>query len=569
MKKWTKIFTLLLLFSNSLMPIWGQSVRLLNEIVTLSDGVKLSTDVYLPAQEGQFPVLLLRTPYNKIQMKGYGNFFASNGYVVVAQDVRGEFASGGEYFPFVNEKSDGLEVLDWIIKQPWCDGQIGGFGTSYIGFSALTLMDQQHPGLKTVFTISAWIKPLTMNKAGGANHIMLGLPWLLHEATQHSKKKPKVPLDSLFNILPLKNAMRVTGIDYPVWEDPSAMEKLNQDFDFSKVNIPVFHIGGWYDFVKEGVFENYLAIKKHGTAPQKLWVGPWFHNQEHSQVTKVGDVDFGEISFLGDKGIRQLALRWFNHWLKKQDTGIMNEPEVKFFNMFANEWQTFAQFPPQNAQKTLFYLSSQGVANGHSGNGKLLPQPPKQKAIDHFIYDPLSPVPTRGGANFHFFPNNLGIKDQSEIEKREDVLVYTSDVFNEVRNVIGQVSLRLFAASEGVDTDFSAKLVLVDQLGRALNICDGMIRARHRRRLDQVEFLQPGKVYEFEIDLGHIAFQIQPGQRIRLEVSSSNFPKYDRNMNVEIPPFEANTPRVVKQSVYHSRKYTSALVLPLLPPLQK
>ncbi len=559
------VHLLLLLLVNGviLTPTQAQNTRIQQEKVQLSDGVKLSTDIYLPAQTGAYPVILLRTPYNKIQMRGYGQFFAANGYVVVAQDVRGEFGSEGDYEPFINEKQDGLEVLDWIAKQSWCDGQIAGFGTSYSGFSALTLMDQQHPNLKTVFNISGWIKPATMNKPGGANHLMLGFPWLLHEASQRSKKKPPVPLDSLFKVLPLKKAMQVAGIDYPLWENPRPMEVLNQDFDFSKVNIPVFHIGGWFDFVKEGVIENYLLIKKHNTAPQKLIVGPWYHNQEHGKSTAAGEVDFGSSSYLGDPGIRDLALRWFNHWLKKKDTGLMNEPEVRLFNIFANEWQNFAQFPPKNTTGTAFYLSSLGKANSLNGDGKLLPQAPRQKSIDYFIYNPLQSVPTQGGANFHFFPNQLGLKDQTEIEKRQDVLVYTSEAFQAVQNVVGRITLRLFAASEGEDTDFTAKLVLVDENGKALNLCDGIIRARHRNGLEKTELLQVGKVYEFTIDLGHIAFQIKSGQRIRLEVSSSNFPKYDRNLNVAMPTVEAEIPKVVRQSIFHSKRYPSQLVLPV------
>lgn len=544
----------------------AQNVRLLQEHVQLSDGVKLSTTVFLPPQEGTYPTLLLRTPYNKMQMRGYGQFFASKGYAVVTQDVRGEFGSEGEFVPFIHEKKDGLEVLDWIAQQKWCDGQIAGFGTSYIGFSALTLMDMQHPNLKTVFNISGWIKPATMNKAGGANHLMLGLPWLLHEATQRSKTKPKVPLDSLFKVLPLKNAMKTAGVSYPIWENPKPLELCNQDFDYSKVNIPVFHMGGWYDFVKEGVLENYLMLKKEGKVPQKLIIGPWYHNQEHGKSSKIGEIDPGSGSFLGDQGILQLALRWFDHWLKKQDTGIMAEPEVKVFELFANEWRVADQFPFKNTSATSFFLSSQGSANSLNGNGILEQSAPRKKTADHFIYNPLQPVPTWGGANFHFFPDQLGFKDQGELEKRQDVLVYTSAPFTAAQSVIGQVKVQLFAATEAENTDFTAKLVLVDENGKALNICDGIIRASHQHGLAPGQSLQKGKVYKYEIDLGHTAFRIKTGQRIRLEVSSSNFPKYDRNLNVAIDPVEASTPKTVKQSIFHEKRYPSQLVLPILKP---
>lgn len=561
--KLSLLSTLCLFFA---LQIHAQNVRLLQEMVQLSDGAKLSTSVFLPPQEGAYPTLILRTPYNKMQMRGYGQFFATKGYAVVTQDVRGEFGSEGEFVPFIHEKKDGLEVLDWIAQQKWCDGQIAGFGTSYIGFSALTLMDSQHPNLKTVFNISGWIKPVTMNKSGGANHLMLGLPWLLHEATQRSKTKPKVPLDSLFKVLPLKNALKTAGVSYPIWENPKPLELCNQDFDYSKVNIPVFHIGGWYDFVKEGVLENYLMLKKEGKVPQKLIIGPWYHNQEHGKSSKIGEIDPGSGSFLGDQGILQLALRWFDHWLKKQDTGIMAEPEVKVFELFANEWRVADHFPFKNTSATSFFLSSQGSANSLNGNGTLEQSAPRKKTADHFIYNPLQPVPTWGGANFHFFPDQLGIRDQSEIENRPDVLVYTSAPFTAAQSVIGQVKVQLFAATDAENTDFTAKLVLVDENGKALNICDGIIRASHQQGLAPGQSLQQGKVYKYEIDLGHTAFRIKTGQRIRLEVSSSNFPKYDRNLNVAIDPVEASTPKTVRQSIFHEKRYPSQLILPVVKP---
>lgn len=561
-----RILMLLLVWGSFVSQISAQEVRFSNEKMMLSDGVKLSTDIYLPEAEGSYPVVMIRTPYGKFQMDFYGEFFAKNGYAVVVQDVRGEYESEGEFYPFINEKKDGLEVLDWIAGQPWCNGDIAGFGTSYIGFTALTLMDEQHPNLKAVFNISGWIQSEKMNNPGGALHLMLGLPWLLHEATLRTGKSAQQDLDSLYKVIPVKNAMRVAGMETTLWEQPGTFEQLNADYDFSRVNVPVFHITGWYDFVAEGTLQNYLEIKKHADVPQKLIVGPWFHNQEHTKLTEVGDEDFGEVSYLGDAKIMELARRWFDHWLRGEDNGIMDEPEVKLFNMFANEWQTFETFPPKNAEATAFYLSSQRGANSLHGDGTLSANPPKATGTDRFTYNPLDPVPTYGGANFHFFPEFLGVKDQRDIEAREDVLVYTSESFAEARDVVGKVHVRLFAATEGADTDFTAKLVLVDDYGYARNICDGIIRARHRNDLNKSELLKPGKVYEFEIDLGHTAFQIQPGQRIRLEVSSSNFPKFNRNLNVATDPFEATEIKVVEQTIYHSKQRPSQLILPILKP---
>lgn len=565
MKVFIKLIVLLLL---CLISEWSvaQNDKIVQQTIKLplSDGIHLSTEIFQPDSTGRYPVILIRTPYGKYQMGDYGNYFARHGYVTVVQDVRGKFDSEGEYAPFLDEKKDGLEVLDWIAKQPWCDGQIAGFGTSYIGFTALTVMDAQHPALKAVFNTSGWIKPGKMNNPGGALHLGLALPWLLHEETEKKRNLANYDLDSLYWVIPLQNAMQAAGVSSPAWGSKSAYMNLNADFDFSKVNIPVFHVTGWYDFVKEGTIENYLEIARQSKAPQKLLVGPWFHNQEHTSLTEVGEEDFGKASYLGDPGIRALALRWFDYWLKGKKNGIMDEPMVEIFNMFHNEWEAFETFPPKNIQKTAFYLSSQKGANSLHGDGWLTTISKKQNAIDTFSYHPLNPVPTNGGANFHFFPEQLGIKDQRDIEKRMDVLVYTSDPFTEAKNVIGRVQVKLFAASEGEDTDFTAKLVLVDKSGYARNICDGIIRARHHNGLDKNDLLMPKKVYEFDIDLGHTAFQIQAGQRIRLEISSSNFPKFDRNLNVATDSFEASEWKTVKQTIYHSKKYPSQLILPIL-----
>jgi len=539
--------------------LFAQEVILLKEKVLLSDDVHLGTDVYLPKTPGAFSAVLMRTPYGKYQMTKYGEFFAKRGFAVVIQDVRGEFESEGEFEPFLHEKKDGLEVLDWIAQQAWCNGKIGGFGTSYVGFTALTLMDAQHPNLTAAFNVSGWIKTEKMNRPGGANHLMLALPWLLHEASLRTKQQPKVEIDSLFKVLPLKDAMKVAEMEDTNWSGFGKFEEFNADFNFSKVEIPVFHIAGWYDFVLEATLENYFELKQKSNATQKLLIGPWFHNQQHTTLTEVGEEDFGEISALGDDEILELAAQWFDYHLKGIQNEIIQQPEVKVFNMYANEWENYENFPPENLSEISFYLTSNSIPQN-----LLVPQVLEDQKIQKFIYDPYQPTPTWGGANFHFFPDQLGIKDQRGIEERKDVITYTSEVFQANQNVIGNVKVQLFASSEGADTDFTAKLVLVDTDGYTKNICDGIIRARYRNDFNQEDLLTPNKVYEFEIDLGHTAFQIQAGQRIGLEISSSNFPKYDRNMNVAITPFEAAQGKVVQQQIYSGKKYPSRLILPTM-----
>jgi len=526
----------------------------------LSDEVSLANDLYLPDSTGKYPIIMIRTPYGKQQFKGWGEFFSRQGFGVLVQDVRGKFGSEGEFIPFLNEKEDGLEVLDWIIAQEWCDGNIGGFGTSYIGFTSLTLGDSGHPGLKALFSVTGWIKPEKMIAPGGAMHLSLAFPWLLHEETQRNRNLENFDLNALYWSVPLKDALKNIGVSSKSLENEEKNYKLNKDFAFDKVKVPTFHVAGAFDFVREASLDAYLKVQD---VPQKLIFGPWFHNQEHTPITKIGDEDFGKESRLGDGEILQLASQWFSYWLKGDENSIMEQPEARVFVMFANKWLNLDEFPPQNTPTT-YYFSSESKANSRFGDGMLSTNFGNGKEYSSFMYDPSDPVPTTGGANFHFFPETVGIKDQRSLEEREDILVYTSAPLTEELLVVGKVKVNLFAATEGVDTDFTAKLVLVEEDGHSKNICDGIIRARFRNGLEKEELLEPDKIYEYEIDLGHTAFAIKPGQRIRVQISSSNFPKYNRNFNVAEDPYTAEEMKVVRQKIYHHSKFQSSLILPIL-----
>ncbi|WP_194775696.1 CocE/NonD family hydrolase [Pararhodonellum marinum] len=531
-----------------------------NTKTILSDGVSLDNDIYLPDSINKFPIIMIRTPYGKQQFKGWGEFFSRRGLGVLIQDVRGKFGSEGEFVPFLNEKRDGLEVLDWITAQPWCDGNIGGFGASYLGFTSLTLGDSEHPAFKAIFSNSGWIKPEKMIAPGGAMHLSLAFPWLLHEETQRNRNLAEFDLNALYWSVPLKEALQNIGVSSKSLENEEKNYRLNDDFAFDKIKIPTFHIAGGFDFVKEASLEAFLKVQD---VPQKLIFGPWFHNQEHTPITKVGDEDFGEESKLGDGEILQLANQWFSYWLKGEENSIMEQPEARVFVMFANQWLDFDEFPPKNTHLN-FYFSSEIKANSRFGDGLLSTEVKKGGKYSSFMYDPLDPVPTTGGANFHFFPETVGIKDQRNVEEREDILVYTSVPLVEELLVVGKVIVKLFAATEGVDTDFTAKLVLVEEDGLAKNVCDGIIRARFQKGLDSEELLVPNKIYEYEIDLGHTAFAIKAGQRIRVEISSSNFPKYNRNFNVAADPYTADEMKVVQQKIFHQPENQSILILPVI-----
>lgn len=528
------------------------------------DGISLAGDLYLPiGEEDSFPVVLLRTPYGKQQYAFLGNYFAKNGYATLVQDVRGKFRSNGEFFPFIHERKDGLATLDWIQKQSWCNGQLGIYGVSYPAFCGLTLADENHPILKTIVNVSGWINPSDMANPGGPLHLMLNLTWLLHEETQQTRNLGDYNTDSLLNYLPVKDALRSIGVRSKAWEDTELLSSLNQDFKYRKVDIPVLHVAGAYDFVKRGTLNTYWKLLESNKARQKLIFGPWFHNQYLTTLTEVGEIDFEEASEMGSDVLLEKAKNWFDQWLKPQAKTVY-ENSAEVFIMFKNQWQQYKEFPPQGNCDQFFYLSSTSGANSLSGDGRLTPSICKQMVVDTFTFDPYHPVPTNGGANFHFFPQQLGIKDQSEIEARNDILVYKSAIFQEDISVIGKVKLEVYAATDGEDTDFTGKLVLVDPDGFAMNIVDGIQRGRHLNASPNPTLLQAGKIYLFEIDLGATAFQIPKGHHLRVEISSSNFPKFERNSNTAEAPFTAKRLRKAKQKVYLGGNYPSRLVLSIL-----
>jgi putative CocE/NonD family hydrolase len=292
-------------------------------------------------------------------------------------------------------------------------------------------------------------------------------------------------------------------------------------------------------------------------------IGPWHHNQELNGGTVVGDEDFGLVAEMGLEKLLKLSKRWFDYWLKDKDDGISKEAPVKVFMMGKNKWLEESQWPPSSIELQKWYLSSDKGANGLEGDGRLSIELPGENSDDSFIFNPEDPVPTTGGVNMHFFPDILGIKDQREVETRDDVLVYTSPALVKPMEIIGPLKVVLYASTEGVDTDFTAKLVEVRADRYARIIEDGIIRGRYRKSLETPDFLEPGKIYEFEIDLGYTAISLYKGSRLRVEISSSNFPKYDRNPNTEVEPFDAVEFKKVKQKIYCSKEYPSHLILPV------
>ncbi len=572
----------------------GEMVVDRDVMIPMRDGVKLQADIYRPGLPGQYPVLVTRTPYGRAGGANAAAFWVPNDYVVVAQDCRGRFGSEGDYYPIVTEGADGYDTVEWAAVQPWSTGNIGTIGQSYLGADQHVLAPTAPPHLKAMVPISAssdfhqsWVY-----HTGGAFELGWMVSYAIFKGRNTAERRglgaeflekldsyidPAVnfarPLtDEWYRQLPLTAWMDVLGEIAPYFADYLAHPDdgpywwgINLRRQYQRVDVPMYHMGSWYDIFQEGAWNNFAGIRALGTErarqSQKLLIGPWGHLFPYTQPTTggAGDIDFGPEAAID---LQAEQLRWFNHWLKGIDTGIMDEPPVKVFVMGDNRWRTAGEWPPAQARSTPYYLHSGGGANSLGGDGVLSTDPPALEKADTYVYDPRDPIPTLGGSTL-ILP--LGVADQRPVEQRPDVLVYTSETLRSDIEITGPITVTLHAASSAHDTDFTAKLVDVRPDGYARNLQDGIIRARYRDSGTDPTLITPGQVYRYEIDLWAVSHVFLAGHRIRLEVGSSNFPRFDRNPNTgrEIATETELIP--ARQTIYHDARYPSHLTLPVVP----
>ena len=544
----------------------------------MRDGVRLSADIYLPkGQTGPSAVILSRTPYDNMSEAVVESaiFYAQNGYVFVAQDVRGRNDSEGEFYPWVNEFNDGYDTIEWIGAQPWCDGNVGMAGGSYVGNVQWQAAAMGSGYLKA---IAPRVIGHNLHEAphyqGGAFQLGWTATWAFRTDGRTAQNIDVYNWDQLFPTLPLKELPGAAGkdisyyqdwIDHPDYDDywkALAIEERYED-----IKVPVLQIGGWYDFFTEGTFKNFVGMGKRGGSElargqQRAVVGPWVHRA--SALTHAGEVDFGKASVLDPM---QIELRWFDRWLKGVSNGVEHEAPLRLFVMGSNKWRDESEWPLARTRYTAYYLHSGGSANSLLGDGTLSTTPATEpEPNDQFTYDPNFPVPTRGGCNC-CNPEIVawGAYDQRTIEHRPDVLVYTSDPVEEDLEVTGPVVVRLYASTTARDTDFTAKLVDVHPDGYAVNLCDGIIRGRYRESTASQKLLEPGAVYEFTIDLWPTSNVFLKGHRIRVDISSSNFPRFDRNPNTGNSFGGDAEVRAADQRVFHDRAHPSRILLPVIP----
>jgi putative CocE/NonD family hydrolase len=563
-----------------------------NVTMKTRDGVTLRADIYRPAGADNLPVLLERTPYNKAEDANFAQRAAQHGYLVVIQDVRGRYASDGDWYPFRYESNDGYDAVEWAAALSHSNGQVGMFGGSYVGATQM-LAAIAHPshlaGICPVVTASNYHENWTYQ--GGAFEQWFNQSWTSILAQDTAGRALKQQTNALVgsSILPLTNyplfnaaaqsasqnstqelaPYYLDWLRHPTYD--SYWKQWSIEEQYSSIQVPSLTVAAWYDIFQGGSLRNFIGLHAHaGNATAR--------QQQHLLITigghsgsgrKIGSVDFGPGAEFDEGAV---TLSWYDYLLQGKRNEFASGKPVKLFVMGANKWREEDTWPLQRAIPTRYFLLSAGKANTLSGDGTLSPSNPRNNAetgvSDQYLYDPLHPVPTTGGPlccdKDHLQP---GPQDQRPVEARHDVLVYTTSPLEQDLEVTGPVTLDLFARSSAPDTDFTAKLVDVWPNGFAENLTEGILRARYRTSTTEAEAhpVTSGKIYEYNIDMWSTSNVFLKGHQIRLEVSSSNFPRFDRNLNTGHDAANSQSISSANNTIIHDREHPSALILPVIP----
>lgn len=553
----------------------------------MRDGTILRADVYRPNAEGTFPVLLERTPYDKSGSIRFAVKAAARGYVVIVQDVRGRYTSEGEWYPFKNESNDGYDTVEWAATLPYSNGKVGMFGGSYVGATQM-LTAIAHPphlaGICPVVTASNYHDGWTYQ--GGAFEQWFNQSWtseLAQDTLNRSVEKNtnalngiwKLPLTKypLFDVPQVSSDSDLKRMLAPYFLDWLAHPNYDEywkrwsiEEHFSEINVPILNVAAWYDIFLGGSLRNYVGVKSDGANDaakkgQRLLVEIGGHA---GGGRKIGDVDFGPSA---EFDMDEVMLSWYDNLLKGLANEFASAKPVRIFVMGANQWRDEEDWPLPRARETKYFLHSAGKANSARGDGALNTTVVHAEPSDHYVYDPVNPAPTVGGPLCCDAPHlKPGPRDQRAVEARDDVLVYSTPVLVQDLEVTGPISLELFASSSAVDTDFIAKLVDVWPDGFAQNLTEGIVRARYRDSQEHPALMNRGQTYKFTLDMWATSNVFRKGHRLRLEISSSNFPRFDRNLNTGEDSASAQKPVTATNTVYHDAEHPSVLILPIVPP---
>lgn len=564
---------------------------------TMRDGTVLRANVYRPVEPRQYPVLLTRLPYGKdtetLNLVSPLRLAAS-GYMVVVQDCRGRYRSNGMFEGYRQEFNDGYDTVEWAAKLPNADGRVGMFGTSYYGFTQWAAAVMNPPALHCitpVFTFDSQWNGAALQ--GGAFDWGKTALWYLQDIAPDEIQR--LPVDEskrhallqdiyqavdeldvngyftlpLTDFQPLKRLGVGCGLfeqfHHPELDDYWSDVSLSHQYQ--NCHVPSLNVAGWYDLFVSGSIRNFQEMKKLDV-PSYLVIGPWSHVNRTSVVGQrrfsyTADVD----NLDGKEDFTGLHQRWFDAYLKGDKRAFADESPVKVYVMGADDWRHASDWPLPETTYVPFYLQGDtSGAKGCFGRGNLSETKPVSSSLpDKYLYDPLNPVPTVGGSTLLHSAYPPGPMDQQAIEKRSDMLVYTSNVLTQPVEVTGPVEVRLYISSSAPDTDFVARLTDVFPDGTSICLCDGILRARFRDSWSHPKWMNPGETYEIEIDCGATSNVFQVGHCIRLDITSSNFPRWNRNLNTGESNEFSTEVRVAEQTVYHDERRASHVLLPIIP----
>ena len=591
-------------------------------MMPVRDGIRLATDIYLPAQNGNaisgaFPVIMERTPYNKESERftNMGHYFARRGYVVALQDTRGRYKSEGVFTKYLDDGPDGYDAVEWAAAQRWCNGKVGTCGISYGAHTQAALACLNPPHLAAMFLDCGGFSNSHQNaiRNGGAFELKQAT-WAFNQAklSREAAESPvvkqaleQVDIGEWFQRMPWKQGHSPLKW-VPDYENLLFQQWTHGDFDdyWKQVGIcaelyydrfsdvPQMHMGGWFDPYNVTTTGNYVGLSQQKQSPVRLLMGPWTHGAHDASFA--GDVDMGPSAVVKDnlaEDYDELRLRWFDHWLKGVDNGTEEEAPVKLFVMGGGDgrktaegrlnhggrWREAQKWPLPQTRYTSYYFHSDGTLSADA--------PPSGAPRSRYLFDPTHPVPTIGGAVTSLAPLTAGgAFHQQEalrfygsrdpylpLSTRHDILVFQTPPLEEDVEVTGPVEAMLWISSSAPDTDFTAKLIDVYPpsedypQGFDIGLTDGIIRARYRNSWERAELMEPGHVYEVRIVLPPTSNLFQPGHRIRVDISSSNFPKLDVNPNTGEPLGLNRRTQVAENAVYHDAKRSSHIVLPIIP----
>lgn len=569
-------------------PASHEVVEELNCSAPMRDGIELKLDLFRPTAEGRFPAILQITPYGKSGQAARARRFAARGYAVVNVDSRGRFESGGEWDPFSPlHKTDGYDLVEWIAKQPWCSGSVGMYGLSYMGWTQWWTATQAPPALKAIVPevappdhflnapyqngiLVCWAVDWAGTMSGRMPHSAGPGPYggFAVKREEAYRQLPYIDFDKSRNYLQTDwwrkwIAQNTSGGDY--WKAIAYQTPEN----YARVQVPTLAISGWFDANFPGTPANYLAMKEHGGTQAarrpRMVIGPWEHIINSRR--EAAGIDFGPQAIIDWDGY---VCRWFDFHLKGINNGVLEDPPIYLFVMGRNEWRTATDWPIPGTQFTKYFLHSGGKANSSSGDGMLRLDAPGEESPDHYTYDPDDPTPSAGFTNGHID----GPRDIATSAARQDVLVYTTAELTGDVEIIGPITARLYAATSTRDTDWMLRLSDVHPDGRALFLAEGVMRARHRDperqgafNAERLSTIEPDQPYDYTIDFWRpTGNRFSRGHRIRIEISSSYYPYYLRNLNTGDDNLGLTTKSVIaRQTIYHDRERPSHVVLPVIP----